>query len=124
MIQLLRFTYFTAAALSLSAACMVTVSMLMPERAPHSAPFWVITIGLALFLAMLGILLLGIAHHLPAIGALARSRAGDAVATEIAIHWRRLAVHMLVAGLLLVPVLLLIAWAVLARMDEGFALFG
>jgi hypothetical protein len=26
--------------------------------------------------------------------------------------------------LMLVPVLLLIAWAILARIDEGFALFG
>jgi hypothetical protein len=31
---------------------------------------------------------------------------------------------MLVGSLLPVPVLLLIAWGVLARIDEGFALFG
>jgi hypothetical protein len=39
-------------------------------------------------------------------------------------RWRRLAVHMLLGGLLLVPVLLLIAWGILARVDQGFALFG
>jgi hypothetical protein len=38
-------------------------------------------------------------------------------------RWRRLAVHMLLGGLLLVPVLLLIAWGILARIDQGFALF-
>ena len=122
MTTLLRATYFSAAALSLFAAAMVTVSMLIPERAPQSARFWLITIGVGLFFAVVGLVLLGIGRHLPAIGVLARSTTNEGALLRS--RWRRLAVHMLLGGLLLLPVLLLIAWAILARIDEGFALFG
>ncbi len=123
MLTLLRITYFSASALSLFAASMVAVSMLMPNRAPHSVQFWIITIGFGLFLAAIGLALLGVGRHLPAIGLLAQSMTNDAGA-RLRSRWRRLAAHMLLGGLMLVPVLLLIAWAILARIDQGFALFG
>jgi hypothetical protein len=121
--NLLRVTYFSAAALSLFTASMVTVSMLIPERAPQSAQFWIITIGVGLYFAVIGFVLLGIGRHLPAMGVLAQSMTND-YGAWLRSHWRRLAVHMLLGGLLAIPVLLLIAWAILARIDEGFALFG
>jgi cbb3-type cytochrome oxidase subunit 1 len=121
--NLLRVTFFSAAAVSLFAASMVTVSMLIPGRAPHSTQFWIITIGVGLYFAALGLVLLGIGRHLPAIGDLAHATTNDEGAL-LRSRWRRLAVHMLLGGLLVVPVLLLIAYAILARIDEGFALFG
>ena len=123
MITRLRVTYYSAAALSLFAASAVTVSMLIPERAPHSAQFWIITIAVGLYFAAIGVVLLGIGRHLPAIGLLAKAMTSDESA-ELKSRWHRLAVHMLLGGLLLLPVLLLITWAVLARIDEGFAIFG
>lgn len=123
MINMLRVTYFAAAALGLFAASIVTVSILIPERAPNSSQFWIVTIGVGLFLAVVGLVLLGIGRHLPAIGVLAQSITNDDSA-QLKSRWRRLAVHMLLGGLLLVPVLLLIAWGILARIVEGFALFG
>lgn len=123
MIKLLRVTYYSAAALSLFAASAVTVSMLMPERAPHSAQFWIITIAVGLYFAAIGVVLLGIGRHLPAIGVLAKAMRNDEHA-ELRARWRRLAFHVLLGGLLLLPVLLLITWAILARIDEGFAIFG
>jgi hypothetical protein len=123
MIKLLRVTYYSAAALSLFAASAVTVSMLIPERAPHSAQFWIITTAVGLYFAAIGVALLGIGRHLPAIGILAKAMTNDEGA-ELRTRWRRLAIHMLLGGLLLVPVLLLITWAILARIGEGFALFG
>jgi len=123
MIKLLRVTYYSAAALSLFAASAVTVSMLMPERAPHSAQFWIITIAVGLYFAAIGVVLLAVGRHLPAIGVLAKAMTNDE-GTELRSRWRRLAVHMLLGGLLLLPVLLLITWAILARIDEGFAIFG
>jgi hypothetical protein len=110
----LRLTYFSAAALSLFAASMVAVSMFMPERAPHSARFGIITIGVGAFLAVLGLVLIGIGRHLPAIGVLARSMMGDAGAL-LRRRYHRLAVHMLIGGLALLPVLLFIAYAIVAR---------
>jgi hypothetical protein len=123
MIKLLRVTYYSAAALSLFAASAVTVSMLMPERAPHSAQFWIITIAVGLYFAAIGVVLLVVGRHLPAIGVLAKAMTNDE-GTELRSCWRRLAVYMLLGGLLLLPVLLLITWAILARIDEGFAIFG
>jgi hypothetical protein len=123
MKNLLRVAYFSAAALSLFAASMVAVSMLIPQRAPQSAQFWIITIGVGLFLAVIGLVLLGVARHLPAIGVLAQSMTSDDGAL-LRSRWRRLAAHMLLGGLMLVPLLLLIAWAIVARIDQGFALFG
>jgi cbb3-type cytochrome oxidase subunit 1 len=119
----LRLTYFSAAAVSLFAASMVAVSMLIPGRAPQSAQFWIITIGVGLYLAVVGLVLLGIGRHLPAIGVLAQSMTNEDSAL-LRNRWRRLMIHMLVGGLMLLPVLLLIAWGILARIDEGFALFG
>ncbi|MDH5177775.1 MAG: hypothetical protein OEX15_14040, partial [Gammaproteobacteria bacterium] len=76
-----------------------------------------------LYFAAIGVVLLGIGRHLPAIGLLDKAMTSDESA-ELKSRWRRLAVHMLLGGLLLLPVLLLITWAVLARIDEGFAIFG
>lgn len=59
--MLLRATYFSAATLSLFAASMVGVSMLLPERAPQSARFWIITVAVGLFFAMIGLVLLAVA---------------------------------------------------------------
>jgi hypothetical protein len=123
MINLLRVTYYSASALGLLAATMAAVSMLIPARAPQSAQFWIITIGFGLFLALIGLVLLGIGRHLPAIGVLAQAMTSDDGA-RLRSHWRRLSAHLLLGGLMLVPVLLLIAWAILARIDEGFAIFG
>jgi hypothetical protein len=111
---MLRLTYFSAAALSLFAASMVAVSMLIPERAPHSARFWSITIGVGVFFALLGLVLLGIGRHLPDIGVLAQSMTNDAGAL-LRRSYHRLAVHMLLGVLVLLPVLLFVAYAILAR---------
>ena len=119
----LRSTYFTAAGLSLFASLMVTASMFMAERAPHSVRFWIITLVVSLFFALVGLLLVGIGRHLPAIGLLAQSATND---TGILLQgrYRRLAFHMLIGGLILWSLLLLIAYAILSRIDEGFAVFG
>lgn len=112
--DLLRLTYFSAAALSLFAASIVAVSMLIPERAPQSAQFRLITIGVGVFFALLGLVLIGIGRHLAAIGVLAQAMMND-TGPLLRSHYHRLAVHMLIGGLVLLPGLLFIAYAVLAR---------
>jgi hypothetical protein len=111
---LLRLTYFSAAALNLFAASLVAVSMLIPGRAPHSVRFWIITIGVGVYFALLGLILLGIGRHLPAIGVIAQSVRNDAGALLRSLY-HRLAALMLVSGLALLPVLLLLAYSILAR---------
>jgi hypothetical protein len=123
MMTMLRVTYLAAAALSLFAASMVTASMFIAERAPQSTRFWIITIVVSLFFASIGLMLLNIGRHLPAIGVLARSMTSDD-GVQLMSRWRRLAVHMLLGGLVIVFVLLLVSSAILSRIDEGFAVFG
>jgi hypothetical protein len=120
---LLQGIYFTAAGLSLFASLAVTASMFMAERAPHSVRFWIITVAVSVFFALVGLLLVGIGRHLPAIGLLAQSVSKD---TGILLQgrYRRLAFYMVVSGLMLWSLLLLIAYAILSRIDEGFSVFG
>ncbi len=73
MINLIRRTYFLAAAVSLFASLAVTASMLIAGRAPQSVQYWTITIAVSLFFIIAGLLLLGIGHHLSALGTLAHS---------------------------------------------------
>ncbi len=123
MLNLLRMTFFSAAAVSLFAALMVTASMFIAERAPHSSQFWIITIVVSLIFALVGFLLLGIGRQLVAIGLLSQSMANDDGA-RLSSYWRRLAVHMLPGGMLVLLFLLLVTYAILARIDQGFAVFG
>ena len=123
MTSLLRITYFTAAAVSLFAALMVTASMFIAERAPQSLQFWIITIVVSLIFALIGFLLLGIGRQLFAIGLLAQSMTNEDGAL-LRGRWRRLAVHMLSGGMLVLLFLLLVTYAILARIDQGFAVFG
>lgn len=123
MITLLRLTYFSASAISLVAALLVTASMLIAERAPQSTQFWIITIAVSVFFAAAGLLLLGIGRHLVGIGLLARSTTNDRSA-ELTRRWHRLAAHMLAGGLIVLCLLLFVTYVILARIDQGFAVFG
>jgi len=58
MINLIRRTYFLAAAVSLFASLAVTASMLIAGRAPQSVQYWTITIAVSLFFIIAGLLLL------------------------------------------------------------------
>ena len=73
--------------------------------------------------ALAGVLLLGIGRHLAAVGVLAHATQGDRSA-ELEHRWRRLARHMLGGGLIVLSLLLLITYTILARIDQGFAVFG
>lgn len=123
MMHLLRIIYFSAAASSLFAALLVTASMFIADRAPQSAQYWHITILVSLVFALIGFLLLGIGRHLFAIGLLAQSMTNDDGAL-LRSRWRRLAVHVLLGGLLVLLFLLLVTSAILARIDQGFSVFG
>ena len=123
MKTLLRLTYFSASGVSLFAGLMVMASMLIAERAPQSARFWIITIVVSVSFAGAGLLLLAIGRHLVAIGVLVESKTNDGD-TVLERRWRRLAGHMLAGGLVVLCLLLLVTYAILARIDEGFAVFG
>jgi hypothetical protein len=123
MINLIGLTYFSAAAVSLFASLAVTASMLIAERAPQSVQYWTITIAVSLFFIIAGLLLLGIGRHLSALGTLTHSMT-DGDGALLKTRWRRLAYYLLLGGMLVLSFLLLATYAILARIDEGFAVFG
>ncbi|MEE4238904.1 MAG: hypothetical protein V2I51_19455 [Anderseniella sp.] len=124
LVQFIRLIYLLAAGLSMAAAALVTASMVIAERAPQTTWFWGVTIFISLFFAGLALLLLGIAWHLPAIGQIAHCNTHEALAPAFRRHWEWLAVIMAIAGLLLCLFLLLGVYVIIARIDQGFAVFG
>jgi len=100
LVQVVRLAYLLPAGLSMTAAALVTASMVIAERAPQTAWFWGITISVSLLFAILALLLLGIARHLPAIGRIAHSITDESASSVLRRHWARLAAIMAIAGLL------------------------
>ena len=124
LVPLVRLTYLLAAGLSLAAAALVTASMVIADRTPQTAWYWGVTISVSLFFAMLAFLLFGIARHLPAIGRIAHSTAEEVDVPHLRRLWTWLAMIMAIAGQLLCYLLALGVYVILARIDQGFAVFG
>jgi len=79
--------------------------------------------AVSLFFALAGLLLLGIARQLTAIDVVIWSMT-DERGTTLRTRWDRLASYMLLGGMLLLSVLLLITYAIVARIEQRFAVFG
>ncbi|HQR48424.1 MAG TPA: hypothetical protein PL152_03755 [Steroidobacteraceae bacterium] len=123
MLNLLRFTYYLASAVSLFAGLATTASLFMADRAPQSPQYWVVTLAVILFFGLAGLLLLCIGRQLVALGVLAGTATDDHGAILRA-RWNRLAACMVLGGLVLLPILLLVAYVIVARIEQGFAIFG
>ncbi len=123
MLYLLRAIYYLASAVSLFACLATTASMLIAERAPQSPQYWAITGAVSLFFALLALLLFGITGQAAAIGVLSRAMV-DERGAALRARWKRLAVYLVLGGLILLSVLLIVTYAIVARIDQGFAVFG
>ena len=123
MMNLIRLTYYSASAVCLFASLAVVASMLIAERAPKSLDFWIITIVVGMLLAFAGLLLVGISRQLFAIGALACSMTNRDGAL-LKRRWWRLASYLLAGGVMVLSLLLLMTYAILSRINQGFAVFG
>jgi hypothetical protein len=112
-----------AALLSLAASLLVTASLFIPGRSPESPEFLGISLVASGVFAGLCLLLAGIVVQ---VLALVRIAAGMAHETAAPLRRRlsRLLALFTIAGLCLCALLALIAYAVLARIDQGFAIFG
>lgn len=123
MTALFRTVYLVAAALSITAGALVIASFFIADRAPQSR--WYIAVHLVIagvFLA-LGLLLNGIQRHAAAIALLAE-RSKDAAATHLRHHLHRLFAYLLVGGLVLTAILGTLTYAIVTRIDQGYAVFG
>jgi hypothetical protein len=123
VIALFRGVFFCAIALSFTAGGLVTASFFIPDRAPQSG--WYIGVHLVVTGAflLLGVLLYGIQRHVAAIATFTR-RSEDAGDRDLRHDVNRLLAYLIAAGIILGAILGLMTYVILARIDQGFAVFG
>lgn len=112
-----------AAALFGAAGLLVIASLFMADTRPETNAFLGIHLVVAGVFIALGLLLLGIQLEVAAIATMALAREG-ADAARLRRRVRRLLVLLLAGGLFLCLVMAIVTYGILARIDEGFAVFG
>jgi len=123
MVVVFRLLYLCAALLSIAAGALVIASLFIPERAPQSSEMLGVHLAVSAVFLGVGGVLLGIQRHVAGISALACGDDGEQK-RELATHVHRLLVFLLVGGAVLCAVLGVMTYAILARIDQGFAVFG
>ncbi|TCO71563.1 hypothetical protein [Rhodovulum euryhalinum] len=123
MVVLFRAVYLVAMAFSLSAGALVTASLFIADHAPQSGTFLGISLAVTAIFLTLGVLLFGIQRHVAAIAVVAR-RSDDPTAQNLRPDVARLVAYLLAGGVLLAAMLGVVTYAILARIDQGFAAFG
>jgi hypothetical protein len=124
MVVVFRLVYLCAVLLSSAAGVLVIASFFIPDRAPQSTEFLGIHLAVGAVFLGVGILLSGIRRHVAGIAALAAHGHAAETAQELAAHLSRLLAYLLAGGAFLCAVLGLVTYGILARIDEGFAVFG
>lgn len=123
LVPLFTVLFSIAAALSLASGFLVTASLLIQDRAPRSTEFLGVSVFVSGSFLALGALLVGVEAQILGIARLAAKAEGD-VAVALRTRVRRLLFGLVAAGTDLCCVLALAAYAILARIDQGFAVFG
>jgi hypothetical protein len=119
----LRLVYVGSALLSMAAAVLVTASLLIASRASQSTKILGISLVVSGVFVGLGVVLFGIQRHVAAAVAALRDPGAGSVA-RAAEHLRLLAAYLLAGGVFVGVVLALLNYAILKRIDQGFAVFG
>jgi hypothetical protein len=123
MLYAFRFVYLCAALLAAAAGLLVIASLFIEDRAPSTYEFLGISLAVSAFFLGMGLVLFGVQRHVTGIADIARLHDGG-IARQLATRVDRLVAHLLTGGVLLVAVLAVITYAILARIDQGFAVFG
>jgi len=118
-----RLLYLCAALLSSAAGALVIASRFIADRAPQSSEFLGIHLIVGAVFLGVGVLLFGVQRRVAGIAALTHGHDGEP-ARELATHVSRLLAYLVAGGALLCAVLGLMTYAILARIDQGFAVFG
>jgi hypothetical protein len=123
MLILFRLVYVSSALLAFAAGTLVTASLFIAERAPTSPHFLGVSLAVSAVFFAGAFLLLGIQHQVAAIALIARERDSE-TRRPLGVHVNRLLAYLLGGGAFLGAVLGLMTYAILARIDQGFAVFG
>jgi hypothetical protein len=118
-----RTIFFFAIFLCLVSAGLVLGSIFIEDRAPQTTLFLGITLAVGGVFLTLGLLLFGTQRHVSGIVRGMRS-SEEPVATGVEVHVFRLLLYLSLGGAGLCGILAVMAYAILARIDQGFAVFG
>lgn len=124
MVVVFRLIYLFAALLSTAAGMLVIASFFIPDRAPQSTEFLGIHLAISAVFLVVGVLLFGIQRHVAGIAALAVQGHAADTSQGLAAHLSRLLAYLLAGGALLCAMLGAMTYGILARIDQGFAVFG
>jgi hypothetical protein len=124
MVVVFRLVYLCAALLSSIAGLLVVASLIIADRAPQTTALLGIHLAGGAVLLGVGVLLFGIQRHLVGIAALAAHGHNAETARRLAAHLSRLLTYLLAGGALLCAVLGTMTYGILARIGQGFAVFG
>jgi hypothetical protein len=123
MVLTFRLVYASAAFLAMVAGALVTGSLFIADRAPQSTRFLGISLAVSAVLAGVGFVLFGIQRHVAAVATAVRGDDADP-SQDLPMHVDRLVVYLLAGGVLVCALLAVLTYAILARLDQGFAVFG
>jgi hypothetical protein len=123
MLSIFRFVYAMSAALALLDAALIVGSFFIAGRAPQTTSSFVIHTVIACLFAVSGLLLLGVGRHAGRIGRMVRRPEGEHTA-GLEESVARLLVNLGLGGMMLLGVLLIMTYAILARINQDFAVFG
>jgi hypothetical protein len=112
-----------AAALSGSAGLLVTASLFIADRQPETYEYLWVHLFVSIFFLALGFLLYGIRVQFSGLARIA-AEASDETSAKLKIRISRMLILFAIAGAWLCGMLAMITYAILARIDEGFAVFG
>jgi hypothetical protein len=124
MVVAFRLVFLCAALLSGAAGALVILSLFIQDRAPQSTATLGIHLTVGVVFLGVGVLLLGIQRHVAGTAALAAYGHDAETAQELAAHLSRLLAYLLAGGAFLCAVLGVMIYGILARIDQGFAVFG
>jgi hypothetical protein len=124
MLIAFRLVFVSAALFAAAAAALVLGSFLVPGRAPQNNPAIVITLVVGAAYFGTGALLFGIQRQAVRLARLVNRQPVDAGMAELPRHVSRLLWLLLAGAVPLCLMLGLMAYAILARIDQGFAVFG
>jgi len=119
----LRIVLWLAAASFFIPAGLITASLFMAGRAPHSATFVGVSVAVSLLFLAAGLLILGIQFRILAIARL-RNEQGSAANDDLDRHLFYLAAYLMICGAALCMIMTTVTFAIAVRINEGYAVFG
>ena len=123
MILVFRLIYVCAALCAMAAALLVTSSLFIADRVPQNTNSLGISLVVSAVFVGMGIVLVGVQRHAAAVTAALRDP-GGASAGQAPTHLRRLVAYLVAGGVPVCAALVILTYAILARIDQGFAVFG